>query len=192
MRDKNQIVSILTVPCFSGAPWDSNELTALSHRPLYTMRLPEGLDSIEAYADFVEAQSADKGDYVLLGDSFGAVVSLAVATRQPSMLKGLVISGGFAENPVTDPLMKLKIKMARFLPGPLYRVITLRFHAASLASPYDGEGDRPWSFDVAVPGRTRPLTLSRSFLQPGPEASGSDRPGLLCSESTGCPSSLPG
>jgi ubiquinone/menaquinone biosynthesis C-methylase UbiE len=36
------------------------------------MRLPEGLDDIERYADFVSEQVADLDSYVLLGDSFGA------------------------------------------------------------------------------------------------------------------------
>jgi len=46
---------------------------------------------------------------------------------------------------VTDPLLKLRIKAARLFPGPLYRAITLRFHAASLASPHDQDGQIPWS-----------------------------------------------
>lgn len=138
-------LTIVTVPCFSGAPWNLQQLKQLSHRPLQTMRLPEGLDDVEAYADFVAEQVSDLSSYILVGDSFGAVISLALATRQPERLKGLVLSGGFASNPVTDPIMKLKIKLAKFLPGPLYRAITLRFHAASLASPYDNEGQVPWS-----------------------------------------------
>jgi pimeloyl-ACP methyl ester carboxylesterase len=52
----------------------------------------------------------------------------------------LVLSGGFAANPVTSPVVRAKIGAARFLPGPLYRQVTLRFHAASLASPHDREG----------------------------------------------------
>ena len=39
--------------------------------------------------------------------------------------------------------MRAKIGAARFLPGRLYRQITLRFHAASLASPHDREGQFP-------------------------------------------------
>lgn len=83
--------------------------------------------------------------YVLVGDSFGANVSLAFATRQPKGLKALVLSGGFAANPITNLFLKFRIKLARFLPSMLYRQITLRFHAASLASPYDREGQIPWS-----------------------------------------------
>ena len=142
---QNNSPAVVTVPCFSGAPWELGQLKPLSHRPLKTMRLPEGIDDIEAYADFVEQQVAGKDEYILVGDSFGAVVALAVATRQPKGLKALVLSGGFAANPVTNPFLKLRIKAARLFPGPLYRMITLRFHAASLASPHDGEGQIPWS-----------------------------------------------
>lgn len=45
---------------------------------------------------------------------------------------------------MTNPLVKAKIAAARFLPGPLYRQLTLRFHAKSLESPHDLEGQVPW------------------------------------------------
>jgi pimeloyl-ACP methyl ester carboxylesterase len=135
--------TIVTVPCFSGAPWELDQLGPLAHRPLRTMRLPEAVDDIESYADFVATRVSGVDGYVLVGDSFGAVVALAFATRRPSGLRGLVLSGGFAANPVTSPVVRAKIGAARFLPGPLYRQITLRFHAASLASPHDREGQRP-------------------------------------------------
>jgi len=125
--------TIVTVPCFSGAPWHLEELTPLAGRPLRTMRLPDNVDDIDAYADFVEGQVADLDDYILVGDSFGAVVSLALAVRRPRRLRGLVLSGGFAANPVDSPLLRAKVGAARFLPGPLYRQVTLRFHAAALA-----------------------------------------------------------
>lgn len=132
--------TIVTVPCFSGAPWALDTMGPLAHRPLRTMRLPEALDDIERYADFVAGQVEDLDDYVLVGDSFGAVVALALATRRPPGLRGLVLSGGFAANPVDSPLVRAKLAAARYLPGPLYRHVTLRFHAASLSSPHDGEG----------------------------------------------------
>jgi pimeloyl-ACP methyl ester carboxylesterase len=109
------------------------------------MRLPECQDDIEQYADFVAQKVAELSCYVLVGDSFGAVISLAFATRRPPGLCALILSGGFAANPVRNPLLKARIKAARFLPGPLYRMITLRLHAASLSSPYDAEGQVPWS-----------------------------------------------
>ncbi len=137
--------TIVTIPCFSGAPWELDQLTPLFEWPLRTMALPDGVDCIEAYADYVAGQVADLDDFILVGDSFGAVVALAVAVRQPGGLRGLVVSGGFASNPVTSRIGRAKIAAARFLPGPLYRELTLRLHAASLASPYDGEGDHPLS-----------------------------------------------
>jgi pimeloyl-ACP methyl ester carboxylesterase len=73
------------------------------------------------------------------------VVALALATRRPPDLRALVLSGGFAADPVTDPVTKTKVAMSRFLPGPLYRQIVLRFHAASLASPHDLGGQIPWT-----------------------------------------------
>lgn len=134
--------TVVTIPCFSGAPWDLGQLTALADWPLRTMALPDGVDSIEAYADYVSEQLGDLDDFILVGDSFGAVVAIAVAVRRPSGLRGLVISGGFAANPVTSRVGRAKIGAARFLPGPLYRHLTLRLHAASLASPYDAEGQQ--------------------------------------------------
>lgn len=137
--------TIVTIPCFSGAPWDLDKLTPLVDWPLRTMALSDGVDSIEAYADYVAEQVAHLDDYILVGDSFGAVVALAIAVRRPRGLRGLVISGGFAANPVTSRIARGKIAAARFLPGPLYRKLTLRLHAASLASPYDAEGEYPLS-----------------------------------------------
>jgi len=137
--------TVVTVPCFSGAPWDVEKFEPLSELSLHTMRLPEEKDNIEDYADFVEKQVDGLDCFILVGDSFGAVVSLAVATRQPAGLRALILSGGFAANPVRNPLLRTRIKAARFLPGPLYRMITLRLHAASLSSPYDSEGQVPWS-----------------------------------------------
>jgi pimeloyl-ACP methyl ester carboxylesterase len=133
--------TIVTIPCFSGAPWDLVRLTPLTDWPLRTMALPDRVDSIDAYADYVLEQTADLDDFILVGDSFGAVIALAVAVRNPDGLRGLVVSGGFAANPVTSRLGRAKIGAARFLPGLLYRHFTLRLHAASLASPYDAEGD---------------------------------------------------
>lgn len=137
--------TIVTVPCFSGAPWDLDSLTALADHPLRTMRLPDGIDNIESYADFVATQVADLDDYVLVGDSFGAVVALALAGRQPAGLRALVLSGGFGANPVTTVIGRAKIRAARFLPGLLYRQLVLRMHAAALASPFDRDAERPLS-----------------------------------------------
>jgi pimeloyl-ACP methyl ester carboxylesterase len=137
--------TIVTVPCFSGAPWDLDSLTSLADYPLRTMRLPDGVDDIEEYADFVAAQVADLDDQVLVGDSFGAVVALALAARRPTGLRALVLSGGFAASPVTTVIDRAKLRAARFLPGPLYRHVVLRMHAAALASPFDRDAERPLS-----------------------------------------------
>lgn len=137
--------TIVTVPCFSGAPWELDQLTPLADHPRVTMRLPDTPDRIEAYADVVADRVAGVDDYVLVGDSFGAVVALAFATRRPTGLRALVLSGGFAADPIADPVVRAKVAMSRFLPGPLYRQLVLRFHAASLASPHDLDGQVPWT-----------------------------------------------
>jgi pimeloyl-ACP methyl ester carboxylesterase len=136
----NSPSTIVTVPCFSGSPWQLEQLTPLSNWSLQTMRLPEVLDTIEAYADFVAEQVIDLDHYVLVGDSFGAIIAIALATRQPRGLEVLVLSGGFAADPITNPLIRLKMTAASFLPGDLYQQITLRFHAQSLVSPFDLDG----------------------------------------------------
>jgi pimeloyl-ACP methyl ester carboxylesterase len=108
------------------------------------MRLPEGVDDVERYADFLATQVKDLSDYVLVGDSFGAVISLALALRQPVGLRGLVLSGGFAANPL--PRWKNTAGRAtRYTRGPLYRNGTLRYHAHSLASKYDRGAEVPHS-----------------------------------------------
>lgn len=135
--------TIVTIPCFSGAPWELDELRPLRHRPMTTMRLPEDHDDIERYADFVESQIEHLDEFVLVGDSFGAVVALALSVRRPRGLRGLVLSGGFAANPIDSRVGRAKITASRYLPGPLYRSVTLRLHAAALASPHDAEGDHP-------------------------------------------------
>lgn len=137
--------TIVTVPCFSGSPWQLEQLTPLANWPMRTMRLPEALDSIEDYADFLAKKVTDLEHYVLVGDSFGANIALAFATRQPIGLAALVLSGGFAANPVTDLITKLKLSAAALLPGKFYQEITLRFHAQALASPFDKDGQVPLS-----------------------------------------------
>lgn len=151
------------VPCFSGSPWDLKTLTPLDHRALRTARLPEALDRVEAYADAVEREIRALGDVVLVGDSFGALISLAVAARRPGNLRGLVLSGGFASNPIRSLLIKFMALILPALGGPLYRHAVLRYHAANLNSRHDTQGNVPWSR-----ARTRQLFLDntphRSFV----------------------------
>jgi pimeloyl-ACP methyl ester carboxylesterase len=134
--------TIVTIPCFSGAPWEDRQLEPFAGREVRTMRLPEGLNNVEAYADFVAEQVADLDSYVLVGDSFGAVIALTLATRQPAGLVALVLSGGFAANPL--PSWKVIASQAsRFAGGALYRQGTLRFHAFQLASRFDAHAEIP-------------------------------------------------
>ncbi len=134
--------TLVTVPCFSGAPWDDQQIAPLQAYPVRTMRLPEGVDDVNAYADFVATQVEDLSDYVLVGDSFGAVISLALALRQPAGLRALVLSGGFAANPL--PKWKATAAgMARHTGEGLYRQLTLRIHAHELASRFDQAAEVP-------------------------------------------------
>ncbi|WDD91244.1 alpha/beta hydrolase [Burkholderia sp. FERM BP-3421] len=137
--------TLVMIPCFAGAPWKLDQLTSLQDRPLRTLRLPDDVNDLETLADFITDQVTDLDSYVLVGDSYGAVASIAAATRRPKGLKGLVLSGGFARSPITSPLLKTLAALAPFFPGPFYRQLTLRFHAAQLASSFDQEGEIPWS-----------------------------------------------
>ena len=138
--------TIVTVPCFSGAPWDARQLQPFAGHHVVTMRLPEGLDTIAANADFLADQVRDRGDYVLVGDSYGAVIALTLATRRPTGLTGLVLSGGFAANPL--PAWKgVAASASRFARGPLYRQGTLRFHAYQLHSHFDATAPVPHTQD---------------------------------------------
>jgi len=144
----NTAPTLVMIPCFAGAPWQLNQLTCLQDRPMRTLRLPDDVRELETLADFIADQVKDLKSYVLVGDSYGAVSSIAVATRQPKGLKGLkglVLSGGFAKSPITSPLLKTLAALAPFFPGPFYRQTTLRIHAAQLASSFDKEGEIPWS-----------------------------------------------
>jgi pimeloyl-ACP methyl ester carboxylesterase len=134
--------TLVTVPCFSGAPWDERQLSPLRAYPVRTMRLPEAVDDVDRYSDFLAAQVEGLPDYVLVGDSFGAVISLNLALRAPAGLRGLVLSGGFAANPL--PHWKaIAAQGSRFAGGSLYRQGTLRFHARELASRFDDTAEVP-------------------------------------------------
>jgi pimeloyl-ACP methyl ester carboxylesterase len=138
--------TIVTVPCFSGAPWDARQLQSFADRDVRTMRLPEGLDTVEAHADFLADQVRGLDDYVLVGDSYGAVIALTLAVRRPAGLAGLVLSGGFAANPL--PAWKgIAASASRFAGGPLYRQGTLRFHAYQLHSHFDATAPIPHTQD---------------------------------------------
>ncbi|MBO1418149.1 alpha/beta fold hydrolase [Streptomyces sp. FH025] len=137
--------TLVFIPCFSGAPWSAEQLAPYGEVPTRTLRLPEGVNDIDRYADFVENAIADLDDYVLVGDSFGANIALALATRRPRGLRAVVLSGGFAANPVDSKPWKALMRVIGKARGPLYRQVTLRAHAHRLASPFDGEGQVPWN-----------------------------------------------
>ncbi|MFH9348004.1 alpha/beta fold hydrolase [Kitasatospora sp. NPDC017646] len=75
--------TLVFIPCFSGAPWSAEQLALYGDAPKRTLRLPEGVNDIERYADHVESAVADLDDFVLVGDSCGANIALALATRHP-------------------------------------------------------------------------------------------------------------
>ncbi|HYN59728.1 MAG TPA: hypothetical protein VET87_09260 [Rubrivivax sp.] len=137
--------TLMMIPCFAGAPWELNQLTALQDWPLRTLSFPDEMDDLERLADLVLREVRGPDGFVLAGDSFGAVVSLAVAVRRPAGLQALVMSGGFAQNPITSPLLKLLAGLAPNFPEPFYRDLTLRMHAIKLRSRFDAEGEIPWS-----------------------------------------------
>ncbi|WP_416875108.1 alpha/beta fold hydrolase [Kitasatospora sp. SC0581] len=145
MSTARRTPTLVFIPCFSGAPWSAEQLTPYSEAPTRTLRLPEGVDDMERYADHVENAVADLDDYVLVGDSFGAVIALALATRRPRGLRALVLSGGFAADPVDSKPWKALMRAIGRARGPLYRQLTLRARAHRLASPFDGEGQVPWN-----------------------------------------------
>ncbi|MEY9875622.1 pimeloyl-ACP methyl ester carboxylesterase [Streptacidiphilus sp. MAP12-33] len=149
--------TLVFIPCFSGAPWSADQLAPYGAAPRRTLRLPEGVNDMERYADFVENAIADLDDYVLVGDSFGANIALALATRRPKGLRSLVLSGGFAANPVDSKPLKALARVMGQARGPLYRQLTLRAHAHRLTSPFDGEGEVPWS-----EARSRELFLANT------------------------------
>ncbi|MEM6105819.1 alpha/beta hydrolase [Mycobacterium sp. 050272] len=139
-------LTLVLIPCFSGAPWEGRQLAPFAGRDIITMRLPEGLTDVESYADFVAEQVRGLESYVLVGDSFGAVIALTLATRQPPGLVGLVLSGGFAANPL--PRWKgIASRASRLAVGFLYRQGTLRFHALQLASKFDATAQVPHTQD---------------------------------------------
>src|ERR1700757_3015525 len=106
------------IPCFSGSPWNLERLQPLAHRPLRTARLPERLAHVEAYADAIAREVQGLDNVVLVGDSFGALVGMSVAARKPGNLRALVLSGGFAANPVKSVLVKVMAKLLPLLSGP--------------------------------------------------------------------------
>jgi pimeloyl-ACP methyl ester carboxylesterase len=139
-------VHVVTVPCFSGAPWDLKAFPGLVKAyGATTLALPDRVNTVAANADAVIAEVDRYADVVLVGDSFGAFVALAAALRHPRSLRGLVLSGGFASDPNTSMIGRMRAGLARTLPRAWYKHVTLRAHAAALASPHDAAAEVPWN-----------------------------------------------
>lgn len=133
-------IPLILVPCFSGAPWDTDAFLLWKNRILVTGQLPDA-GGIDNYADLVARWAANLDEYVLVGDSFGAFVALALAERQPRGLRALVMSGGFARAYVST-VTKARLVAVQVL-GQLGYPISIAFHVRSLGSRFDlpGTGD---------------------------------------------------
>ncbi|MFF7438213.1 alpha/beta fold hydrolase [Streptomyces sp. NPDC008122] len=138
------------LPAFVGVHGSVSRSVLAGAAPTRTLRLPEGVNDIERYADHVESAIADLDDFVPAGDSFGANIALALATRRPQGLRALVVSGGFAADPVDSKPWKALMRAIGKARGPFYRQLTLRAHAHRLASPFDGEGRCPGASRAAA------------------------------------------
>ena len=133
----SQQLPLVLVPCFSGAPWDTSVFPQWRGRTLVTGRLPN-VDSLDDYADTVSGWTHHLREYVLVGDSFGALVALALAERRPRGLRALVLSGGFARAHV-GAWVRARMGIGRAL-GRAGYPISVRFHVSSLGSPFDPPG----------------------------------------------------
>lgn len=128
---------LVLVPCFSGAAWDTSRFPQWRGRQMVTGRLPNAAD-IDAYADLVTGWTGHLREYALVGDSFGALVALALAERRPKGLRALVLSGGFARAHV-GAWTRARMAAGRML-GQWGYSLTVRFHVRSLGSPFDPQG----------------------------------------------------
>lgn len=66
--------------------------------------------------DFVRARLPSDAPFFLLGESFSSPIAIALAAERPPMLAGLILSCGFARNPV--PPMRALRHLVRL--APLY------------------------------------------------------------------------
>ena len=128
---------LVLVPCFSGAPWDTDAFPAWKNRLLITGQLPDA-GSIENYANLVASWTANLKEYILVGDSFGAFVALALAQRQPPGLRALIMSGGFAKVEVSA-VTRARLVAGKIIGQPGYP-ITVAFHVQSMRSHFDPPG----------------------------------------------------
>jgi pimeloyl-ACP methyl ester carboxylesterase len=82
------------IPGFAGLAWDTGPFEAWHHRILVTGKLPDA-GTLEEYATAVESWTSGLAHYALVGDSFGALIALALAGRHPRRLSAGVLSGAF-------------------------------------------------------------------------------------------------
>lgn len=133
----NNKTPLILVPCFTGAPWDTDAFPSWKDRVVITDQLPDA-GSIENYTDLVAGWTKGLDEYILVGDSFGAFVSLALAERQPAGLRALVMSGGFAKADVSA-FTRARVAAGKILGQPGYPV-SVYFHVQSLGSHFDPPG----------------------------------------------------
>ncbi len=164
-------IPLILVPCFSGAPWDVNAFPAWKDRTVITGQLPN-LGSIEDYATLVESWTKNLDEYILVGDSFGAFVALALAQRQPRGLRALVMSGGFAKADVSA-LTRFRVLAGKAL-GQAGYPVSVYFHVQSLGSHFDPPGTDRRLRDIFLRH-----TDARTFVRRGEMTLSADlRPGL--------------
>jgi len=130
-------IPLVLVPCFSGAPWNTDTFPMWKSRKLIAGELHDA-GSMDNYADLVARWTTGLDEYILVGDSFGASVALALAERQPRNLRALVMSGGFAKADVSL-ITKLRVVAGKLL-GQTGYPISVFFHVQSLRSQFDPPG----------------------------------------------------
>lgn len=134
---KQDTLPLVLVPCFSGAPWKTVDFPMWKDRILITGQLPNAR-TMDDYVDIVAGWTENLPEYVLVGDSFGASVALALAERQPRGLRAVVMSGGFAYAHVT-PYTRMRLAAGRLL-GQAGYPLSVYFHVKSLGSRFDPSG----------------------------------------------------
>jgi pimeloyl-ACP methyl ester carboxylesterase len=161
---------LVLVPCFSGAPWKTEDFPAWRDRILVTGQLPDA-GGLDRYANLVASWTEGLDEYAMVGDSFGASVALALAERRPAGLRALVMSGGFAEAHLA-PTSVARVFLAMLTGQPGYR-LTVKLHVRSLGSRFDPPGTAAELRDLFLAhsdNRTfvhRGLAVVRTDLRPG-------------------------
>jgi len=165
-------IPLVLVPCFSGAPWNTDTFPMWKSRKLITAQLHDA-GSMDNYVNVVASWTAGLDEYILVGDSFGASVALALAERQPRNLRALVMSGGFAKADVSL-FTKLRVVAGKLL-GQVGYPISVFFHVRSLGSKFDPRGTA-----AELRGLFLKHSDARTFIRRGEMILKADlRPGLV-------------